>query len=174
MTQYIAPTLDVHLAPNGLVDVDSLYEFLAWVHDTRKSQGLRYSLVTILLFVLLAKWAGQDRMFGISEWVRHRGDYLAQVLHLEKPRGPCLNTYRTVLGEISDVEEFEQVVHDFSAAQAGAGRSVLITLDGKTLRGTLPAGQIQGVHLLAAFLPAEGLKPSRPSTLRMGAMSGAP
>jgi predicted transposase YbfD/YdcC len=34
---------------------------------------------------------------------------------------------------------------------------VLIALDGKTLRGTIPAGQSQGVHLLAAYLPAEGM-----------------
>jgi predicted transposase YbfD/YdcC len=29
-------------------------------------------------------------------------------------------------------------------------------LDGKTLRGTIPAGQSHGVHLLAAYLPEEG------------------
>ncbi len=157
MAQYIAPTLDVNLDPNGFVfEMDSLYEFLARVHDTRKPQGLRYSLVTLLIFVILAKLAGEDRLFGISEWVRHRAEALATVLHLQTPRGPCLNTYRTVLGEIIDVDEFEQVVHDFFVAQTGAGRSVLIALDGKTLRGTIPAGQTQGVHLLAAFLPAEG------------------
>jgi predicted transposase YbfD/YdcC len=32
-----------------------------------------------------------------------------------------------------------------------------MNLDGKTLRGTLSAGQTQGVHLLAAYLPGEGL-----------------
>ena len=36
-------------------------------------------------------------------------------------------------------------------------RSVLIVFDGKTLRGTIPTGQSQGVHLLAAYLPAEGI-----------------
>ncbi len=157
MAQYIAPTLDVNLDPTGFViDVDSLYEFLARLHDTRKPKGLWYSLVTILIFVILAKLAGEDRLLGISEWVRHRQVQLAEALHLKKPRGPCLNTYRTVLGEIIDVEEFEHVAHDFFAAQAGAGHSVLIALDGKTLRGTIPAGKTQGVHLLAAFAPAEG------------------
>jgi predicted transposase YbfD/YdcC len=33
----------------------------------------------------------------------------------------------------------------------------LVTLDGKTLRGTIPRGQSQGVHLLAAYLPDEGV-----------------
>ena len=157
MAQYIAPTLDVNLDPKGFViDVDSLYEFLARLHDTRQPRGLRYSLVTLLLFVILAKLAGEDRLLGISEWVRHRKEQLAQALHLQKPRGPCLNTYRTVLGEVIDIQEFEQVVHDFFAAQTGAGRSVQIALDGKTLRGTIPAGQTKGRHLLAAFMPGEG------------------
>ena len=31
-----------------------------------------------------------------------------------------------------------------------------MSLDGKTLRGTIAAGQSQGLHLLAAFLPEEG------------------
>ncbi len=157
MVQYIAPTLDVNLDPNGFViDLDSLYAYLARLHDTRQARGLRYSLVTLLTFIVLAKLAGEDHLFGISEWVRHREAQLAAFLHLKKPRSPCLNTYRTVLGQIIDVDEFEQVVHDFFAAQAGAGRSVLIALDGKTLRGTIPAGHTPGVHLLAAFLPAEG------------------
>jgi predicted transposase YbfD/YdcC len=37
------------------------------------------------------------------------------------------------------------------------GNTVEIALDGKTLRGTIPRGQTRGVHLLAAYLPGEGL-----------------
>jgi predicted transposase YbfD/YdcC len=157
VSEYIVPSLDVNLDPNGFViDLNSLYAFLARLHDTRKARGLRYSLVTILLFIILAKLAGEDRLFGISEWVRHRQVPLAKALHLKKPRGPCLNTYRQVLGHVIAIQEFEQVVHDFFAAQPGAGRSVLVALDGKTLRGTIPAGHSKGVHLLAALAPTEG------------------
>jgi hypothetical protein len=76
-------------------------------------------------------------------------------VYQETPRVPCLNTYRNVLGQINDMSEFEPVVHDFLAAQPGAGQSVVISLDGKTLRGTLPASQRRGLHLLAAY-PSEG------------------
>lgn len=31
-----------------------------------------------------------------------------------------------------------------------------LTIDGKTLRGTIPAGATQGVHLVAAYLPQAG------------------
>src|SRR5512140_1117334 len=104
MQEYIAASLDVNLDPNGFViDLQSLYAALARLHDTRKAKGLRYSLVTILLFVVFAKLAGEDRLFGISEWVRHREVELAEALHLHKVRSPCLNTYRTVLGQVIDI-----------------------------------------------------------------------
>jgi predicted transposase YbfD/YdcC len=35
--------------------------------------------------------------------------------------------------------------------------SFVLTLDGKTMRGTIPRGKTQGVHLLAAYLPAQGV-----------------
>jgi predicted transposase YbfD/YdcC len=54
-------------------------------------------------------------------------------------------------------DEFEQVVGHFFATVAEAGHSVEIALDGKMLRGTIPLGQTRGVHLLAAYLPGEGV-----------------
>ncbi len=77
-------------------------------------------------------------------------------MHLVKPRAPHRTTYSWILGQVIDPLDFEQVVHDFFAAQPRAGQSLVINLDGKTLRGTIPAGQTHGRHLLAAFLPAEG------------------
>jgi predicted transposase YbfD/YdcC len=157
MSQYIAPSLDVNCDPAGFViDLDSLAAYLARLHDPRHACGLRYSLVTLLLFVVLAKLAGQDELAGIADWVRHREQPLAEALHLKRPRSPCLNTYRRVLGELIDLDEFEALVHDFFAALPQAGQSIVIALDGKTLRGTIPTGHSHGVHLLAAYLPAEG------------------
>ena len=151
------PTFDVNLNPSGfVVDLDSLYAHLARLQDRRHARGVRYALVTVLGYIVLAKLAGEDRLFGISQWVRYRKASLAEALHLEKPRSPCVNTYRTILGQVIDIEEFEQVVREFFAAQPQAAQSIVIALDGKTLRGTIRAGQTHGRHLLAAFLPAEG------------------
>jgi predicted transposase YbfD/YdcC len=155
--EFITPTFDVNLDPKGFViDLDSLYARLARLHDQRHARGVRYALVTVLLFLVLAKLAGQDRLYGISQWVSYRKELLAQVFHLNKPRAPCANTYRNILGRVIDIEEFEQVVRDFFASQPNAGQSLVIALDGKTLRGTIAAGQTRGQHLLAAYLPAEG------------------
>jgi len=151
------PTFDVNLNPDGfVVDLDSLYAFLCRVKDHRHARGVRYALVTILVFVVLGKLAGEDRLAGIAEWVQHRQAALAEALHLKKPRAPHRTTYSRILGRVIDVAEFEQLVREYFANQPQAGCSILIALDGKTLRGTIPAGQTQGLHLLAAFLPGEG------------------
>ena len=88
--------------------------------------------------------------------MRYRKEPLAEVFHLKKPRAPCANTHRNILGRVVNIEEFEPVVRDFFASQPQAGQSLVIALDGKTLRGTLAVGQTRGQHLLAAYLPAEG------------------
>ena len=113
-----------------MVDLDSLYAHLARLQDRRHARGLRYALVTVLGYIVLAKLAGEDRLYGISQWVWHRKESLAEALHLDKLRAPCLNTYRTILGQVIDIEEFEKVVREFFAAQPQAGQGIVIALDG--------------------------------------------
>jgi predicted transposase YbfD/YdcC len=151
------PTFDVNIDPAGWVlDLDSLYAALARLRDKRRARGVRYALVTVLTYVVLAKLSGQDSLAGIAHWVRLRMKMLAQMFPLKKLRTPCANTYRNILGQVIDVAEFELVVRDFFARQPHAGQSIVISLDGKTLRGTITAEHSQGQHLLAAFVPAEG------------------
>jgi predicted transposase YbfD/YdcC len=155
--KYSPPDFDVNVDPSGLViDVESLYEALARVPDHRHARGVRYALVTLLVFLVLAKLAGQDRVSGMADWIALRIEPLSQALHLVQVRTPHRTTYGKILGKVIDVAEFEAAVHEFFATQPGAGQSVVINLDGKTLRGTIPAGKSQGLHLLAAFLPDEG------------------
>jgi predicted transposase YbfD/YdcC len=110
----------------------------------------------VLVLVVLAKLAGENFLAGIAEWVAHRKVQLAQALHWVKPRAPHRTTYSRILAYAVDIQEFEQVVSEFFATQPKAGCSVQITLDGKTVRGTIAAGQTHGLHLLAAFFPGEG------------------
>jgi predicted transposase YbfD/YdcC len=50
-----------------------------------------------------------------------------------------------------------QALHKARIAEVPDRGSLVVALDGKTLRGTIPLGQTRGVHLLAAYLPQEGL-----------------
>jgi len=152
-----APEFAVNMGSDGfVVDVHSLYAWLGKLRDKRDARGLRYSLVTVLVLIVLAKLAGEDRLAGIAEWVKHRAVFLAEALGWEKGSSPHRSTYSRILGWAVDVAEFERVVSAFFAAQPQAGRSVVISLDGKTLRGSIPAGETKGLHLLAAYLCDEG------------------
>ena len=155
--KYTPLSFDVNLRSEGfVVDLDSLFAALSRLHDRRDARGLRYALVTVLVFMVLAKLAGEDHLRGIAQWVRLRKEVLAEALGLAKPQAPHATTYSRVLRQAVDADELEQVVSQFFSGQAKAGQSVVLNLDGKTLRGTIPAGQTKGVHLLAAYLPEEG------------------
>lgn len=157
MKQYIAPTFDVNVDPTGvIIDLHSLYALFAKLTDYRDARGIRYSLPTLLTFVVLAKLAGENTMLGIAEWVSFRITELSCALALDKKRAPVDTTYSRALADAVKVVEFEKLVHDFFRRTPKAGTSVHLILDGKELRGTIPAGHTHGIRLLAAFLPAEG------------------
>jgi hypothetical protein len=140
-----------------MVDMGSLYDFLSRLEDRRDSRGIRYKLVNILIFALLSKLAGEDRLTGISEWVWHRKEALAKALGLKRPQAPHRTTYGRVLGGTLEVEELAAAVGNFFAGGSGDGQLVQIAIDGKTLRGSIPWGQSRGVHLMAAYIPGEGV-----------------
>jgi predicted transposase YbfD/YdcC len=158
MQKYTPISFEINLRPEGFVfDVGSLFEALLALHDQRDARGIRYALVTVLVFVVLAKLAGEDYLRGIAQWVAERQVGLAELFSLAKPQAPCYTTYGRILGRAVAVDEFDQVVGGFFAGLPGAGHTVEVALDGKTLRGTIPLGQTRGVHLLAAYCPGEGL-----------------
>jgi predicted transposase YbfD/YdcC len=157
MAQYTPLAFEINLSHEGVVfELGSLFDALCTLQDQRDARGLRYALVTVLVFTLLAKLAGHDHLRGIAQWVRQHAVHLATFLALAHVQAPHATTFSRILGHAVKPEEFCQVAREFFAQQPAAGTSVQITLDGKTMRGTIPVGHSRGVHLLAAFLPAEG------------------
>ena len=154
--KYTPLSYEVNLREGVVIDLSSLFAALCALGDKRDARGLRYALVTVLVFILLAKLGAQDHLRGIAQWVSLRKERLAEALGLVKVQAPHATTYSRVLRYAVDIEELERVVREFSASQPQAGKSVVVNLDGKTLRGTIPAGKTKGVHLLAAYLPEEG------------------
>jgi hypothetical protein len=138
-------------------DVGSLVERFSVLADHRKAKGKRYPLALVLLLTVLAKLSGEDTPYGIADWARHRCEVLARVLRLKRKTMPCHNTYRRVLAEAVDVDQLQEVTSEYLQERTSSGTRVLLTLDGKTMRGTIPSGENQGVHLLAAYQPDEGI-----------------
>jgi predicted transposase YbfD/YdcC len=139
-----------------VLDLDSLAVYFESLHDQRCARGKRYRLAQICILATLAKLSGEDLPSGIAQWARLRHEVLGPLLGL--PKGlPCHNTYRRVFAKGVAAADLDQHVTGFLRECAKRERSILMALDGKTLRGTIPTGQSQGVHLLAAYLPAQGI-----------------
>lgn len=140
-----------------IFDVDSLFYHLEGLTDRRKPKGIRYPLAVALVFVILAKLAGEDEPEGIAHWTSLRKQLLIEALQLKRNTTPHASTFSRILGQAVVVEQLQQAVTRFLLCTVEGGLSVELPLDGKTLRGTIPPGKTQGVHLLAAYLPSEGI-----------------
>lgn len=142
--------------------LQGLHERLQMLRDKRKPRGVRYPLDVLLLVAVLARLAGYTRLEPLADWARLRAHDLALLLGLERVSMPHRSTWSRVLGHAVDVDELECVLGQFFQEQQATSEvpergSIVLAVDGKTLRGTLPRGQTRGVHLVAAYLPAEGV-----------------
>lgn len=143
---------------NGLIfAIDSLYEYLRKITDTRQAKGKRYGLATLLILIILAKMCGEDKPSGICDWVGKRVRLLRELKILKRPQAPCHMTYRRVLQNIIPADEWEQLLHDYHQQRLESEQDILITIDGKTVRGTIPRGELRGTHLLTVYVPEQGL-----------------
>jgi len=147
--KYTLLSFDVNLRPEGfLVDTDSLFAALAQLPDQRDARCLCNVLATALEFLLLAKQCGEDHLRWLAHWVALRKEPLAEVLGLAKSQAPHATTYSRILNKAVDLEALGRVVSQFFQEQPDTGQSVLINLDGKTMRATRPAGRTKGFETL--------------------------
>jgi hypothetical protein len=140
-----------------LINLSSLYTRFQRLVDKRKPKGKRYALATILLGMFLAKLCGEDKPSGIAEWVGLRGQWIAGVLGLKRKRMPSHHTYRRTLADVIDEAEFEELVREHHRRNGEAGYQVVVSMDGKVVRGTIDTEVSGGLCLLAVFLPGEGV-----------------
>ena len=140
-----------------IYDIGSLYAGLLKLHDKRKAKGKRYALATILVIIFLAKLCGEDRPSGIAEWAKHRGAWIAEVLELKRKEMANHNTYRRILAYGVSAQELEGLVRELFKQCGKTGYHVVVSLDGKIIRGTLEGENREGLCLLAVYLPGESV-----------------
>lgn len=147
-------------------DVNSLYAQLLKIKDLRKKRGVRYPLAVALTMIILAKMSGEDEPRGIAGWLQYRAHKICQLLHFPRDTTPHHTTISRILSDAMELEELDRVVGTFfmatqveqqMATESERKNWMVISLDGKTLRGTIPSGKTQGLHLMAAYLPESGV-----------------
>ena len=138
--------------------LDELLPYLAAVPDPRHRRGCRYPLPPLLALALVAKLANHADLTALAHWARLRAAELTAWLGLPRATMPHPTTWTRLFAAL-DVSALERQVAAFfthHATRLAPQRGVQLTLDGKTLRGTIATGSTQGVHLVAAYLPSVG------------------
>jgi predicted transposase YbfD/YdcC len=142
-------------------DLDALYACLQTIPDHRDRRGRQYPLAMLLMIGVLAKLAGQNSSRALAHWAKLRTVELSELFAFKREKMPHYSTWSRVLGHGVEPTEVEPILGQFFAGAAKEpppkrGR-LQLAVDGKTLRGTIPLGQTRGVHLLAAYLPKQGV-----------------
>jgi hypothetical protein len=79
-----------------IFSVGHLLAYLMRLTDSRERRGLRYRLEIVLSLFILAKLCGQNKPYGIADWVHQRQACLVSVLKLERKTLPHHSAYRRI------------------------------------------------------------------------------
>jgi len=139
------------VSETGIVySLGSLYDRFQRISDPRKAKGKRYSLVTLLVLIFLAKLSNQDTPVEIADWAKNHAEELVKLLNLRHSWMPHHNTYRRVFQEIISEEEFERLMEAYHQPRTEEAGGIL-SVDGKSLRGTRIADQERSDHVISIY-----------------------
>lgn len=144
-----------------LIDVGSLYARAQTLLDRRKARGRRYELAVIVTVAVLAKLAGYSRVEDVADWAKLRAQELQLLFATKRAQMPHHTSWSRILGQAVDAADLEHLVQQLNApphlGEVPDRCSIEVALDGKTIRGTIVPGHKRGVHLLAAYVPQQGV-----------------
>lgn len=142
------------------LDLAAIHQQFHAIPDLRDRRGVRYPLALLLTIALWAKLTGATSPRAIAEWARERQGELAARFGLPRPHMPHPTTWSRVFGSAVAIDALEQQLALLLApppsAEAPRSAAEHLALDGKTLRGAIPHGSSQGVHLLSAYAVSTG------------------
>lgn len=143
------------------IDVAALLTHFQTVPDGRKRRGVRYPLAVLLTIAVLAKLCGDSHVHAIADWAHARTDELAKLFALKRARMPHPTTWTRVLGHAVAAQAIETAIEPLlqptSPHEVAPRASIQVAIDGKTMRGTIPTGSHQGVHLVSAYQVGAGI-----------------
>ena len=132
-------------APLALLDI------LAHIPDPRDPRGTRHPLSAILSLTVLAMLTGVKSLAGIAQFGRDKGSTLAHALGFRRGKTPAKSTFSELFRAL-DINAFEAALSRWVLSRLPPGEERVVSLDGKTLRGSTDAA-VPGQHLVAAYLP---------------------
>ena len=139
------------IGETGIVhDADSLYGRFHHISDPRGAKGKRYSLVTLLVVIFLAKLVGKDKPDEIADWAKNHAEEIEELLNLKRTWMPSHSTIRRVFQDLLSEAEFDRMTQEYHQREQ-SGKGEVLAMDGKALRGTRIAGQERNDHVLSVY-----------------------
>ena len=140
-------------AEGVIFDKGSVYDRVHKLSDLRKARGKRYSLVTVLMIILLAKLCGANTPTELAEWGENHKEELIGFLKLKRAQVPEQSTYRRILAYKVYLDEVARLVGEYNQ-QGPQGK--VYALDGKALRGMHQKEETGWEYLLSVYDVEQG------------------
>ena len=128
----------------------AILEYFADLPDPRDDRGQRHKLGDIIVIAICAVICSADDWMQVAEFGEAKEPWLRTFLEL--PHGiPSHDTFNRVFGAM-DAEALERCFMLWIKALAGASKSKLIAIDGKTLRRSFDrAHKKSAIHMVSAW-----------------------
>lgn len=107
------------MAEGAVFDIGALVRQFHRIPDQRHRRGKRYSLPFILVVIVMAKLAGENKPSGIAEWVEMRRRQLVAAFNCQRKTVPSLNTIRRTLAQTVMIAEMQTVLNGFLHQEYG-------------------------------------------------------
>ncbi len=125
----------------------------ASIRDPRQGINQKHSLESLLLIVFSSIISGYDSPNSMSNFAAMKLDWLQK--HTDIESAPCAETLRLLLACIRPRDLIEGFTTFVSSLQ-GESTGDVISLDGKTMRGTRHNGR-EAIHVISAWSQSRGL-----------------
>jgi hypothetical protein len=132
--------------PFAASEAGSPWQALSLAPGTRRAEGRRYPLASLLLIAVAALLSGRKDQLGIVRRGRRLSAETLAAIGITRARAPAPSAW-CELFKGPDVAALEHVLGHWVRGGRGSGH---VAIDGKRLRGSA-AAKAAGVRLLAAF-----------------------
>jgi predicted transposase YbfD/YdcC len=133
------------------------FECFSILEDKREQGKVRHKLIDIIFIVVSAVICGCNEWKEIQWWssAQPNIDWLKK--YIELPNGmPSLSTIGRLFNIISP-KQFEKCFTDWMKAAVELADRDIVSIDGKTMRGTIETGSTKGVHIVSALCNSHSL-----------------
>lgn len=133
------------------------FESFSIIEDLREQGKVRHKLIDIIFIVVSAVICGCNEWKEIKLWSSVEPNITWLKKYIELPNGiPSLSTIGRLFNIISP-KQFEKCFIDWMKRAVKLADKDIVSIDGKTMRGTIEGDSTKGVHIVSALCNSHSL-----------------